>query len=437
MAGGSPSEDGYKSAPSAVSSDGSRVFFTDNCTHHLYMRVDGVETVDIGEYGFIIANSNGTEVLLEKLLGDGETREVFLYDTETASLKHLFTATSASSEIQVSADFSTVYFGSTAQLPGTGASPGGGIYRYDLSAGTLRFLLPGISLGNFAMSHDGRYLYFEQDGANGVAGFDPDRNQSKQMYRYDSAEEAVSCVSCASPFDPEPKYSSDSLPGQNGHIGLQASSERIPGAVVASANGDYLFFETQSALLPTDVDGEGPVEHTAACSGSDEFNYLCSNIGPANDVYEWRANGVHGCSAIQGCLALISAGKGGFKTELLGAAHEGRDVFFATHEALAITDRDAAGDIYDARESGGFPLPSPPPIECEGDACSTPPSAPLDATPSSSTFQGAGNFIEPLLAPKARPKKSTKHKSKAKPKGRKRSAWRHGKTTKVHGRAGR
>ncbi len=456
MAGGSASG-GYRSAPSAISADGSRVFFTDNCTHHLYMRVGGAETVDIGEYGFIAANAEGSKVLLEKLLGDGETREIFFYNTETASLEPLFTATSRSGEIKVSADFSTVYFNSATQIAGTGAPPGGGTYRYDLSTEALRFLMAspappvekgnaksssGIPLGTSSMSPNGRYLYFQS--SEGVAGFqaDPGEGRAGQMYRYDSAEEAVSCVSCASPFDPEPKYGSDSLPGSNGHMGLQASSSRVPGAVVASANGDYLFFETQSALLPADVDGEGPVGDTAQCGevgGFSQFNYLCSGIGPANDVYEWRANGVHGCSAIQGCLALISAGKGGFKTELLGAAHEGRDVFFATHEALAPADRDTAGDVYDAREGGGFPPPPPPPVECEGDACSTPPSAPTDATPSSLTFQGAGNLAEPFTAPKqnAKPKKTTKHRGKAKPKSRKRSSRKRGKTTNVHGRAKR
>ena len=45
-------------------------------------------------------------------------------------------------------------------------------------------------------------------------------------------------------------------------------------------------------------------------------------------------------------------------------------------EQLTPSDTDSAGDIYDVRVDGGFPPPPPRPVECEGDACSTPGSAP-------------------------------------------------------------
>ena len=65
------------------------VFFTDNCTHDLYMRANGVETLDIGEYTFLAANGSGSELLLEKR--DGEAREIVLYDIESRTPKLLFT----------------------------------------------------------------------------------------------------------------------------------------------------------------------------------------------------------------------------------------------------------------------------------------------------------------------------------------------------------
>ena len=74
-------EGGVKSSPRAVSVDGSRVFFEevpgDVCSEpsHLYMRVDGNQTVDIGPYGFLAASADGSLVLLVKN-NDG-TSEIF------------------------------------------------------------------------------------------------------------------------------------------------------------------------------------------------------------------------------------------------------------------------------------------------------------------------------------------------------------------------
>jgi hypothetical protein len=46
----------------------------------------------------------------------------------------------------------------------------------------------------------------------------------------------------------------------------------------------------------------------------------------SNDVYEWRKNGMDGCSHVQGCLALITSGTGGYKNMFLGMAPSGEDV---------------------------------------------------------------------------------------------------------------
>lgn len=80
---------------------------------------------------------------------------------------------------------------------------------------------------------------------------------------------------------------------------------------------------------------------------------------------------------------------------LLGTDQSGRDVFFTSTSQLVPQDDDSATDIYNARIGGGEPPPAPRPVECDGDACSTPLSAPVDVTPSSFAFSGAGNLTAP------------------------------------------
>ena len=226
------------------------------------------------------------------------------------------------------------------------------------------------------------------------------------MFRYDSAEGLVQCVSCASAFDPEPK--SPALFSESGgsNSGVQVTRNGLPGEMAASANGDFVFFGTFAALLPSDTDGEAPSPLLGAA------------FSVSSDVYEWRKAGVDGCDHVQGCLALITNGRGGFMNIPLGTDASGRDVFFYTNSKLGPNDNDAAGDIYDARIDGGEPGAPARPVECEADACSTPPSAPSDVSPSSSTFTGPGNQTPPPSATTGTPAKSKQAKPKKKVKGK-------------------
>ena len=202
---------------------------------------------------------------------------------------------------------------------------------------------------------------------------------TEQVYRYDSVEHAVECVSCASGFDPEPKLGAnfgkaDSAQG--------TARDGVPRPSMISANGDFAFFQTPAALVPADVDGEVTPEGDLG-GGAFQPEHASGDNSVSGDVYEWRRDGVDGCRELQGCLALITNGRGGLLNILLGSAEDGRDVFIYTHSQLVAQDNDTAGDIYDARIGGGFPGPPPRPVECEGDACSSPASPPSDATPSS------------------------------------------------------
>ncbi len=382
-------------ASHVVSGDGSSVFFEaapgSDCSEatHLYVRVDGggadQETIDVGQYRFVAASSDGSVALLEKPSGKGvEDPGLYLY--ELGGMPKLLKDSQVAAEeanLLVSEDLSTVYV-----VSGQVQSPD--LYRYDVADERLTFithLTVDSERNYYATSIDGRYFYFIASSVAGLPSGGPElqtphaehKGRTSQVFRYDRGEDLVQCMSCASSFDPEPKLSA-----------LFAED----GSDVASENGDYVFFDTPAALVPGDVDGQIAPEGLHTQDGGE---HTSSNDSLSSDVYEWRKDGIGGCEQIQGCVSLITSGHGGFLNILLGTTMSGNDVFFATKESLVGSDRDSAMDIYDARVDGGFPEPGQP-VECAGDACAPPVAAPIDQTPASFAFQGMGNIVQSLSA---------------------------------------
>lgn len=423
-------EDGNSAAkatlgsPHAVSADGARVFFeavpgTDcSASSHLFMREAASEhTLDIGAYRFLAADSTGSKVLLEK--HNGGTYEILLYETETQASPRLLLSLHKEPQFVVSEDFTAIYLTSSEQLtPGAPNAPV--LYRYDIPTETLSFILEGKWNGLYS-SPDGRYLYFSgrvggfpaggtlPPGAENESGGAAEGEEAEQALRYDNVEKLVQCISCASSFDPKPKLNAFFSGG--GEISLRGESgPGLPEVSVASADGDVAFFDTPAALVPQDVDGEILPEGG--------YGGASTTFSPSSDVYEWRRGGTGGCARLEGCLSLISSGRGGKLVAFLGTTPSARDVFFTSAAELGPNDDDDALDVYDARVGGGEALLPPGPVECEGDACSTPASPPNDVTPSSLTFSGAGN-VTPSPATKsavrsAKPKKKKRRSSKRK-----------------------
>lgn len=410
----------------ALSTDGSRAFFEAvpngaGCgeTSNLYMReASARRTLDIGPYRFAGGNAQGSELLLESKSA-GEV-QYLVYHLETGALKPIFSLpTDVQSQVVVSRDFGAIYILTPALLPGTGAVSTHNaleqenIYRYDIADGTLSYVVRAQAIqnlgvggtntgaGNLETTPDGRFLYFRAERVAGLPGGAVEPNftgievaDSRQLFRYDSREHSIECASCASPFDPDPRFG---IENSGGSLSTEWATAGQPQTAFVSPDGRYAFFETPAALVKQDVNGEAPFE------GIDRFKGLRPGGSPSNDVYEWRAQGVTGCEALQGCLSLITPGtQDGWLVVLLGTAADGRDVIFYTSQQLLPQDRDGAGDIYDARVGGGIPEASSP-TECEGDACSTPAAAPNDATPSSVTFSGTGNLTAPLPSAPAHP----------------------------------
>jgi hypothetical protein len=410
---GASSVETSSASPRQVSDDGSRIFFEavpgKDCSEptHLYVRENGggenAQSVDIGAFTFLAADSEGTTALLEK--PSGEDPGLYLYKSGSAPQFLASSAVAVGAELTVSEDLSTVY------IRAGGGQVTRSLYRYDVADRQVLFITQLVLRGGsfYQATPDGRYLYFIAKTVAGLPAGGQEleqphagrQGQTSQVFRYDDRERVVECMSCASSFDPEPRLSALFTEGSGSSV--LASDKPI-----ASANGDYVFFDTPAALVSGDVDGEIAPEGVKSIGGE----HGSANYSLSSDVYEWRRDGVDGCLARQGCLALITSGGGGFLNILLGSTASGRDVFFATNESLLPTDKDTAADIYDARVGGGFAQPVQV-APCEGDACSTPFAPPSEITPASASFQGAGNQSGPPA--KAKAKTKAKAKAKAKP----------------------
>jgi hypothetical protein len=179
-----------------------------------------------------------------------------------------------------------------------------------------------------------------------------------QVYRYDSAQSRLSCLSCSPPGTPPTSDAS-----------LQSIAESQPSLIPASSHakianqspdGKRAFFQTAEPLVVGDTD-------------------------ELLDVYEWEEEGVGSCETEGGCVYLISGGQSSSPDFLFAMSQSGDDVFFRTADILLPRDKETTLSIYDARVGGGEPEPEPE-IECEGEGChphTTPPTllAPAEPTP--------------------------------------------------------
>jgi len=240
---------------------------------------------------------------------------------------------------------------------------------------------------------DGSHLLFMSTGRpTGYDNIDADPAKGladAEVYLYDREAAKLQCISC-NPSGARPQ--GRNLPGINKTVVPIAS--RIPGwenqiypTRTMSSDGARVFFESYDAL-----------------SLEDGNNQL--------DLYQWEAPGTGRCSAesreyferVEGCVSLISSGDSPQVSEFVDASIGGGDVFFTTTSSLVAQDPGLV-DIYDARVEGGLPAPAQPSPACEGDACQSPPSAPLDQTPASNSYVGPGNPVPPVQRHKHHRKK--------------------------------
>jgi hypothetical protein len=408
VAGGGPANDqlerGFYSQ-NAISSDGSRVFFTDRGTGRLYERFTGAdETVPIapGPAVYRAATPDGHYVLYT------ESGGLYRFDTETeTSLALAAPSATVLGALGLSTDGSTAYFDAEAALTGSeqnewGAAAGPGqpnLYRWHEDPLTHATTTTFIAAQNFSSDWAPYFAYhaLSFEPANGAptsrlskngavllfASSNPltsyDNAGQVEFYRYDSASPPgarLSCVTCnptgatptASPFLAHPAPDISISPG--------ASSPPILPRNL-SADGAVVFFQTNESLLPADTNS-------------------------VEDVYEWEASGHGSCPSVPPglqapyahCLFLVSSGQSPQTSYFGDASASGEDVFFFTRQPLVSADTDQNVDVYDARVAGGIAAQNPPAaaVECEAEACKPPVSTPpTESTPASENLIGFPN----------------------------------------------
>ena len=382
----------------AISEDGSRIFWTDQNTGHVYVREDDATTTLVPDPGkFLTASTDGSEVLLS----DGH-----IYDLESKALTDLTTGEGGFMGILGASDnLSHVYFADSAVLTGEEdnaegtKAEAGGDNLYFWNGGVTKFiakLAPGdeetwiSSRGKAAsdwaaspshrtaqVTSDGRYVAFMS--LAGLTGYDnvpvkPEDCGSViaprscyEVYEFDAVTGDLICASC----DP-----SGGRPVGDADLSLLKPEANVFLSQPDNLVGDgRVFFDSSDTILPGDVNGR------------------------VQDVYEFEPDRVGSCSRLGGCIFLISSGDSSSDSNFVSAAQDGSDVFFTTREGLVSQDQDSLLDLYDAREGGGFPATGVS-VPCGGGACrGLSSTAPVFSASLTAALLGNDNLVAPLLAP--------------------------------------
>jgi hypothetical protein len=344
----------------AISADGVRVYWTD-AANALLLR-DGTRTVTVDLAGtFQTASTDGSIAYYTK------GGHLYRYSLGTESSTDVTPGGGVTGVLGASADGSRVYF-----LDGGGVElwQSGGVTAVAAAAAASNYP---PATGTARVSADGTKLAFLSNAP--LTGYDS--NELNELYRYDAEAGSLLCASC-NPTGAR-ATGATSIPGASAN-GEEVS---IYKPRVMDATGQRLFFETSDSL-------------TAKDTNQDE------------DVYEWRAAGVAGCARAQGCIGLISSGRGENGASFVDASAEATDVFFLTDESLVPSDPGST-DIYDARIGGGYPEP-PNPIPCFGDACQPLPPEPEDPTPGTEFYGSERNPPLRLDKPRGRKHRKKRHK---------------------------
>lgn len=203
---------------------------------------------------------------------------------------------------------------------------------------------PGIA-AQTGFSADGRQVVFQSS-----ANLDPRSGGFRQVYRYDAASGALDCVSCPGGAGVATGPSSINAETYVGDSSVVARRGAI------SADGRRVFFNSENALAPGDVNGKP-------------------------DAYEWTDGQAH----------LLGPGNDRTGTAFAYASADGDTAFIYATENLAPQDIDnGVNDIYAVRVNGGFLAPDPA-APCTSGCQGPLPPLELLQTPGTVVFTGPGD----------------------------------------------
>ncbi len=408
-----------------ISTNGSRVVWTDRNTGDLYVREnpaspDASTVLVATDALYRGASSDGSKVLYTK------GGDLYEFDLETDLTRDLAPAGAVLGVLGNSEDGSYVYFVAEKVLASNESAHGeraseGQPNLYVSDAGETSFIATLSSEDNsmienaialnendfgdwrFSLMHrtaevtpDGRSVVFSSrrsitgyDNEGGCENSESEVTGCPELFVYDAESRQLTCASC-NPTGAPPEAARHESPNRVGGAFLPVPTQGSTGAYQVrwiSSDGDRVFFDTAEALVPQDTNG-------------------------VQDVYEWERSGSGTCHEPTGCIYLISSDLSSEEAYLLDASATGGDVFFTTRAPLVPQDRDEKIDLYDAHEcTSASPCSQTASLACTGAGCQgAPPAAPAYATPPSVTFGGIGNFAP---VPPGKPKPRTAAQLKA------------------------
>jgi hypothetical protein len=222
----------------------------------------------------------------------------------------------------------------------------------------------------------GSVYVFQTISSFPTLGFNNGAGSNTQIYRYDTAGNTLSCLSCP-PTGTNPSGEA-ALSHATASNNLGNTFLIITGSRAISSDGTRVVFDTPTPLVPQDANG-------------------------VRDAYEWEDGVVH----------LISSGVSQEDSFSGDTSARGNDVFFSTGEGLMPGDKDEGYDLYDARIPRPGDQLAPSAVPCEGSVCQGSPSVPqLLAPPASVAFDGPGDATPPPSSHKA-PKSLTQRQKLA------------------------
>ncbi len=231
-----------------------------------------------------------------------------------------------------------------------------------LSGGDANDWIDSVGQRTARVTPDGEHVAFMS--AQPLTGYD--NAGYEEVFLYDATTNQLSCASC------DPDGSPATGPATLAAGTEFSTSQAIYKPRALSVDGSRLFFDTYDALVPQDTNA-------------------------AQDVYEYE----------NGRPYLISSGTGASEATFVDASENGDNVFFLTRQELVSGDTDQLVDLYDARVGGGTATVAPP--ACTGTGCQgLPAPPPVFATPSSVTFNGAGNIPAAVTPRAVKPKAKTR-----------------------------